>query len=96
MTVENRGVLGAKPERWIAQTDFDNDEAVGYLADGTMVVVERADQFIGQQIQAIVTSLIQTAAGKMIFARRLKAHGEPDLTGEYESLEAPPSTGEQR
>ncbi|AIG64547.1 GTPase CgtA [Corynebacterium atypicum] len=26
-------VLGLKPERWIAQTDFDNDEAVGYLAD---------------------------------------------------------------
>jgi GTP-binding protein len=26
-------VLGAKPERWVAQTDFSNDEAVGYLAD---------------------------------------------------------------
>ncbi|WP_294179963.1 GTPase ObgE [uncultured Schumannella sp.] len=26
-------VLGAKPERWVAQTDFENDEAVGYLAD---------------------------------------------------------------
>ena len=26
-------ILGAKPERWVAQTDFANDEAVGYLAD---------------------------------------------------------------
>src|SRR3712207_9384831 len=26
-------ILGAKPERWVAQTDFTNDEAVGYLAD---------------------------------------------------------------
>ena len=37
-TVESDGhggflVHGARPERWIAQTDFDNDEAVGYLAD---------------------------------------------------------------
>ena len=26
-------VRGARPERWVRQTDFDNDEAVGYLAD---------------------------------------------------------------
>jgi Obg family GTPase CgtA-like protein len=26
-------VRGEKPERWVRQTDFDNDEAVGYLAD---------------------------------------------------------------
>src|SRR5690606_22633643 len=26
-------IRGAKPERWVAQTDFENDEAVGYLAD---------------------------------------------------------------
>jgi GTP-binding protein len=25
--------IGAKPERWVQQTDFDNDEAVGFLAD---------------------------------------------------------------
>ncbi|MBC7328510.1 hypothetical protein H5T87_10450 [bacterium] len=44
------------------------DQAVGYLDDGTMVVVDNARQFIGQTIEVEVVSILQTAGGKMIFA----------------------------
>ena len=35
-------VTGVKPERWVRQTNFDNDEAVGYLADRLAMQAERA------------------------------------------------------
>jgi uncharacterized protein YacL len=44
-------------------------QGVGYLDDGTMVVVEEARDRVGDQIQVIVTSSLQTSAGRMIFAR---------------------------
>ncbi len=44
-------------------------QAVAYLDDGTMVVVENGRQLIGQRIRCIVTSVLQTAAGRMIFVR---------------------------
>lgn len=43
-------------------------QGVAYLDDGTMVVVERASRLVGQIIPAVVTSALQTTAGKMIFA----------------------------
>ncbi|MCD6423818.1 MAG: TRAM domain-containing protein [Elusimicrobia bacterium] len=46
----------------------ENRQAVGYLDDGTMVVVENARRFIGQKKRVVVTSSIQTDAGRMIFA----------------------------
>jgi uncharacterized protein YacL len=44
-------------------------QGVGYLEDGTMVVVEEGRPFIGNQLDVIVTGALQTAAGRMIFAR---------------------------
>jgi uncharacterized protein YacL len=44
-------------------------QGVGYLPDGTMVVVEEAAEHIGAQITAIVTNSLQTSAGRMIFGR---------------------------
>ncbi|MCI0548505.1 MAG: PIN domain-containing protein [Candidatus Rokubacteria bacterium] len=44
-------------------------QAVAYLDDGTMVVVEHGKRLIGQSIDVTVTSVLQTAAGRMIFAR---------------------------
>jgi uncharacterized protein YacL len=46
----------------------DRGQAVGYLSDGTMVVVNGAHHAIGQQVQAEVTALHQTGAGVIIFA----------------------------
>lgn len=44
-------------------------QGIGYLDDGTMIVVEGGRRFMGEQIIVIVTSVLQTAAGRMIFAK---------------------------
>ncbi|HSL11094.1 MAG TPA: PIN domain nuclease [Actinomycetota bacterium] len=46
----------------------EHGQAVGYLDDGTMVVVERATERIGSQVEARVRNVIQTTTGRMIFA----------------------------
>ena len=48
-------------------------QAVAYLDDGTMIVVEDGRKYIGQTLEVVVTSVLQTAAGRMIFARVKKA-----------------------
>lgn len=50
-------------------------QGVGYLDDGTMIVVENARHLIDEQIEVQVTSTLQTSAGRMIFARHV---GSPD------------------
>jgi len=47
----------------------EHNQAVGYLDDGTMVVVEDARRFIGQELKVVVTSVLQTQAGRMIFTK---------------------------
>lgn len=44
-------------------------QGVGYLDDGTMVVIEQGRNHIGQEISIVVTSVLQTPAGRMIFGR---------------------------
>ena len=44
-------------------------QGIGYLDDGTMIVVEGGRRYMGEQIAVIVTSVLQTAAGRMIFAK---------------------------
>lgn len=44
-------------------------QGVGYLDDGTMVVVEEGSPYVGGEIRVIVTSALQTSAGRMIFAK---------------------------
>ncbi|MGQ9622302.1 MAG: PIN/TRAM domain-containing protein [Candidatus Caldatribacteriaceae bacterium] len=50
------------------------EQGVGYLDDGTMVVVEEGKKYINSIVDTVVTSVLQTPAGRMIFAR-LKAKG---------------------
>ena len=47
----------------------ERNQAVAYLDDGTMIVVEEGRRYIGKNIQVLVTSVLQTAAGRMIFAK---------------------------
>jgi len=47
----------------------EHNQAVGYLDDGTMVVVEEARRFIGGEVKVLVTSVLQTQAGRMIFTK---------------------------
>src|SRR6185369_10432866 len=44
-------------------------QGVGYLEDGTMVVVEQGRPYLGQEVSISVTSVLQTPAGRMIFGR---------------------------
>lgn len=52
----------------------ENDQGVGYLDDGTMVVVENGKHVIGKTVDTVVTSVIQTNAGRMIFVRLAHNH----------------------
>jgi uncharacterized protein YacL len=47
----------------------ENNQAVAYLDDGTMIVVEEGRRFIGKTVDVLVTSVLQTSAGRMIFAK---------------------------
>ncbi len=53
----------------VLQEGKEYDQGVGYLDDGTMVVVEGGRPYIGKTIEVIVNKVLQTAAGRMIFAR---------------------------
>ncbi len=56
-------------------------QGVGYLEDGTMVVVEQGRDRIGQDTQLTVTSMIQTSAGRMLFGRAYdgqRGQGDPE------------------
>ncbi len=50
-------------------------QGVGYLEDGTMVVVEQARGQVGEEVELLVTSALQTSAGRMIFGRLPEGHG---------------------
>ncbi|PWA12978.1 PIN domain nuclease [Pueribacillus theae] len=47
----------------------EHNQGIGYLDDGTMIVVEEGRNYIGKTIDVIVTSVLQTSAGRMIFAK---------------------------
>ena len=47
----------------------ESGQGLAYLDDGTMIVVESGRKYIGETIEVVVTSVLQTSAGKMIFAR---------------------------
>ncbi len=51
----------------------EKDQGIGYLDDGTMVVVEDGKKHIGKRLEVGVTSILQTSAGRMVFG---KARGE--------------------
>lgn len=74
-------ILGAKPERWVAQTDFTNDEAVGYLAD-RLARLGVEDELVRAGAVAGSTVVIGPGAG-VVF------DWEPTLTSTAELITAP-------
>ncbi len=56
----------------LMQKGQDAHQAIGHLSDGTMVVVEQASNQIGRTVEVEIVRNLQTAAGKMIFARIFK------------------------
>jgi uncharacterized protein YacL len=60
----------------VIQEGKETGQGVGYLDDGTMVVVEEGKEYINAIISVMVTKVLQTAAGRMIFARPTVEQGE--------------------
>lgn len=61
-------IINTKPIR----NGKSKGQALAYLDDGTMIVIEEADHLIGEDLEVEVTGSLQTPAGKMIFAKRTK------------------------
>ncbi len=62
-------IAGDSLEVKITREGKEPGQGVGYLDDGTMVVVEEGQRLLGKKRSVVVTSAIQTAAGRMIFAK---------------------------
>ena len=60
---------GDNLELKIVKQGKEPEQGIGYLDDGTMVVVDEGHRYVGGEIQVIVTSSLQTSAGRMIFAK---------------------------
>ena len=67
--VKNVYLPGESLKLRIIDEGTDRGQGVGYLEDGTMVVVENGSRFINHEVEVTVTRLLQTAAGRLIFAR---------------------------
>jgi uncharacterized protein YacL len=66
-------------------------QGVGYLQDGTMVVVEGGRGHIGESVAVVVTSTLQTSAGRMVFARIRAEHGGEKQPEEKDASKKLPS-----
>lgn len=60
---------GEKMSIFVAKEGKEHNQGIGYLDDGTLVVVEDARKQIGKRVEIIVTSILQTSSGRMIFTR---------------------------
>jgi rRNA-processing protein FCF1 len=70
----------------LTQKGQDNHQAVGHLTDGTMVVVEHANKLIGKTVEVEFIRSLQTAAGKMMFAKPVEQYkaSVPSITKKEE------------
>jgi uncharacterized protein YacL len=66
---------------FILKEGKEYNQGVAYLDDGTMVVVDNARKLISKTIDIVVTSVLQTTAGKMIFGRHIEAGAAPTAPG---------------
>ncbi len=64
-------------------------QGVGYLEDGTMVVVEHARDRLGAEVGLVVTSVLQTSAGRMIFGRPADGESAARSSEQEETTESP-------
>ena len=93
-------VIGLRPEVQpgdslqikIVREGKEADQGVGYLEDGTMVVVEEARHRIGERLQVTVTGALQTPTGRLVFARNDKPRASESST----DAKAPEKSRERR
>ena len=72
-------IPGEEMTVYLLREGKENGQAVAYLQDGTMIVVEGGRKYIGNKIRIAVTSVLQTPAGRMIFAKVPKNHDVRDV-----------------
>ncbi|MFN2362951.1 MAG: PIN/TRAM domain-containing protein, partial [Halarsenatibacteraceae bacterium] len=60
---------GEEMEVRVIKEGKEEGQGIGYLDDGTMIVVDEGIKHIGEEVAVLVTSILQTAAGRMIFAK---------------------------
>src|SRR5690606_26883459 len=60
---------GEEPAVKVIQAGREPRQGVGYLEDGTMVVIQDGSEYLGTTVNASVTKVLQTAAGRMVFAK---------------------------
>ena len=72
----------------IVKEGKEHGQGIGYLDDGTMIVVDDAKRLLGKAVDVVVTSVLQTTSGRMIFAK-LKDDTQKDLyfPDEYQRIE---------
>ncbi len=76
---------------FILKEGKEYNQGVAYLDDGTMVVVDNARRMISRNIDVVVTSVLQTTAGKMIFGRYVEASQPAPVTPPAASAAGQPS-----
>lgn len=67
---------GEEMQAYIVKDGKEAGQGVAYLDDGTMIVVEGGKRFMGENLEVLVTSVLQTAAGRMIFAKPKASYPE--------------------
>jgi len=76
---------GESVEVRIVKQGEEPGQGVGYLEDGTMVVIEGGREHVGEHVAAVVTSVLQTSAGRMVFGRydrrTIEADEQPEPVG---------------
>ena len=72
----------------VTKTGKEPGQGVGYLDDGTMVVVERGREFVGHEVLVQVTSVLTTANGRLVFSRPV---GEPVSVNKATTPEVEPA-----
>ena len=83
---------GERIEVELIQPGANRDQAVGYLEDGTMVVVEDAKAQIGHRLTVEIVRSLQTEAGRMMFAKKVRTTGQNEPSKSKRSSEEARST----
>jgi len=88
-SLKPRVIPGEEMNVMVVKNGSERQQGVGYLDDGTMVVVEDGKFYINEKVDVVVTSALQTDAGRMIFARLAHANrGIPDKADSHKTHEA--------
>jgi uncharacterized protein YacL len=70
---------GETSQVFVIKEGKEHNQGVAYLDDGTMIVIENARKLIGKNVDVTVTSVLQTTAGRMIFAKTKEDYEKDEL-----------------